>query len=78
MVSSLLVSAVVVAVAVAEAISLQGRSILAKETEDIRIKFLRMDFCENNSKFQLSERASGTLGLFVLLSRWARPSDDPK
>jgi hypothetical protein len=41
-VSSLLVSPV--AVAVAEAIALQGRSILAKETGDIRFKFLKMAF----------------------------------
>jgi hypothetical protein len=56
MLSSLLVSVVAVAVAVtvavvvAEAISLQGRSRLAKETEDIKFQFLKMDYNKKASK----------------------------
>jgi hypothetical protein len=56
MLSSLLVSVVAVAVAVtvavvvAEAISLQGRSRLAKETEDIKFQFLKMDDDNKTSK----------------------------
>ncbi len=44
MVSSLLISAVVVAAA--EAISLEGRNILPKETEDVQYKFQETDSCE--------------------------------